>query len=70
MSSPSEIDQLQADAAYYHDRVALLRAKRYRWGLGTNARLQELERELERAEQRLRQARVRAGSRDGAASLV
>ena len=62
MSSGNEIDQLQAEAAYYRDRVALLRAKLYRWGLGTNPRLQELERELERAQQRLHEARVRAKS--------
>jgi hypothetical protein len=60
MSSHNEIDQLQADAAYCRDRVALLRAKLYRRGLGTNARLQELERELERARQRLRKARADA----------
>jgi len=58
VSSRNEIDQLQADADYYRDRVALLRAKLYRWGLGTNARLQELERQLERAQQRLRDARA------------
>ena len=52
--------QLQAEVDYYHDRVALLRAKRYRWGLGTNTELRELERELECAEQRLHDARVRA----------
>ena len=58
--SSNQIEQLQAEAVYYHDRVALLRAKLYRWGLGTNARLEELERELERAEHRLRDARLRA----------
>ena len=57
--STRQIEQLQAEVHYYRDRTALLRAKRYRWGLGTNARLQELERQLERAEQRLRDARVR-----------
>jgi hypothetical protein len=57
VSSQSEIEQLQAEADYFHDRVALLRAKLYRWGLGTNTRLQGLERELERAEKRLRDAR-------------
>ncbi len=56
----NEIELLQADARYYRDRVALLRAKLYRWGLGSNARLRELERELERAEQRLREERLRA----------
>lgn len=60
MSSNSEIDQLQAEAAYCRDRVALLRAKLYRWGLGTNPRLQELERALELAQRRLRAARAAA----------
>lgn len=60
--SSDEIEQLQADADYYHDRVALLRAKLYRWGLGSNAQLQDLEQELERAEQRLREERLRVGS--------
>jgi hypothetical protein len=59
MSRASEIDQLEADVVYYHDRIALLRAKLYRWGLGSNARLQGLERELERAERRLREERKR-----------
>lgn len=62
MSSGNQIDELQAEAAYYHDRVALLRAKLYRWGLATTPRLQELERELERAQQRVREARRRATS--------
>ena len=57
--SSNQIEQLQADADYYHDRVALLRAKLYRWGLGTNAQLQELERELELAQERLREERLR-----------
>ena len=54
VSSRNEIEQLQAEADYYRDRVALLRAKLYRWGVGTNARLQQLERELEGAQRRLR----------------
>jgi hypothetical protein len=58
--SRNEINQLQAEADYYRDRVALLRAKRYRWGLGSNARLQMLERELERAQNRVRDARQQA----------
>ena len=58
MSSHGELERLQAEADYYHDRVALLRAKLYRWGLGSNARLQALERELERAQRRLRDARL------------
>lgn len=58
--SSSQIEQLQADADYYQDRVALLRAKLYRWGLGTNAQLQELERELKLAQQRLSEEHLRA----------
>jgi hypothetical protein len=53
------IEQLQAEVRYYHDRVALLRAKLYRWGQGSTPRLQELERKLERAQQRLRDERSR-----------
>jgi hypothetical protein len=56
----SELEQLQANADYYHDRVALLRAKLYRWGLGSTPRLKALERELELANQRLRDARLDA----------
>jgi hypothetical protein len=60
--SSNRIEQLQADADYYHDRVALLRAKLYRWGLGTNAQLHELERELDLAQQRLHEECLRAKS--------
>jgi hypothetical protein len=51
------VELLEADARYCRERVSLLRAKLYGRGLGSTARLQELERELERAERRLRQAR-------------
>ena len=34
VKSSSEIERLQADVRYYHDRVALLRARLYRWGQG------------------------------------
>ena len=61
--SSYQIEQLQADADYYHDRAALLRAKLYRWGLGTNAQLQEFERELELARQRLREERLNTMTR-------
>ena len=44
MSSTREIELAQADVCYCHDRVALLRAKLYRWGLRPDARLRELER--------------------------
>ncbi|MBV9466236.1 MAG: hypothetical protein JO206_09515 [Solirubrobacterales bacterium] len=55
MSSSREIESLWAEVHYQRDRVALLRAKLYRWGLGPNARLRELERRLEGAERRLRE---------------
>ena len=58
MSSSGGIELLRADARDCHDQVALLRAKLYRWGLEPSARLQELERELTRAQERLRDATV------------
>jgi hypothetical protein len=58
VTSQAEIEQLQAEVDYYHDRVALLRAKRYRWGLASNARLQALEGALARARTHLRDARA------------
>jgi hypothetical protein len=58
MSSRDRTDELEAEVDYYRDRVALLRAKLYRQGIGTNARLQDLERSLEGAQGRLRRARA------------
>jgi hypothetical protein len=59
VTSDGERELLEADASYYRDRVALLRARLYRWGLAPTARLRELERSLERAEQRVREHRSR-----------
>ena len=59
MSDAGELELARAQAGYYKDRVALLRAKQYRWGLGTSPRLRLLERELERAERRLAEMRSR-----------
>ena len=56
MSSIGEIELFRADVRDCHDQVALLRAKLYRWGFGSTARLEELEQELELAEERLRNA--------------
>lgn len=57
MSARNDIEMLEADARYYRERVSLLRAKLYGRGLGSSSRLHELERGLERAEQRLRERR-------------
>lgn len=59
MSSTSQLELLQADVHYYHDRLSLLRAKLYRWGLGSSDRSRALERRLEAAERRLRDHRSR-----------
>jgi hypothetical protein len=58
LSSRSEIDQLQTDANYYRDRIALLRAKLYRWGMGPNEHMRQLEQRLERTERRLREEQM------------
>ena len=62
MSSAKDIELLEADARDYRDRVALLRAKLYRWGQGSNPELQKLERRLAGAERRLREQRSRPSS--------
>jgi hypothetical protein len=64
VSSERELEMARAEARYCRDRVALLRAKHYRWGLGSSPRLQELERELQRAEQRLTEVRARRPRRE------
>jgi hypothetical protein len=56
VSSIREIELFRTDVCDCHDQVALLRAKLYRWGLRSNARLQKLELDLECAEERLRDA--------------
>jgi hypothetical protein len=59
VSSSGELELARAEARYCQDRVALLRAKHYRWGIGSSPRLQQLERELERAERKLSEVRAR-----------
>jgi hypothetical protein len=59
VSSSGDIELFRADVRDCHDQVALLRAKLYRWGFGSNAQLQELERDLAHAEDRLRDATAR-----------
>ena len=69
MSSTRNVEHLLAEARYYKDRVALLRAKLYRWGVGSNARLKELEGELERAEQPPERRALTLGRRGQAVTL-
>ena len=57
MSSSSELELAEAEARYNRERVAVLRARLYRRGSGPNARLEQLERESERSERRLRELR-------------
>ena len=59
MSNSSDLELAEADARYNRERVALMRAKLYGSGSGPNGRLQELERESERSERRLRELRAR-----------
>ncbi len=61
MSAAKDIELLEEDARYYHDRVALLRAKLYRWGQRATPQLRDLERRLAKAEGRLRAKRGRTG---------
>jgi hypothetical protein len=60
MKPLQEIEEIHAEVNHYRDSVALLRARLYRRGIGTNQRLQELERKLDSARRRLRAARSRA----------
>jgi hypothetical protein len=71
VSSARELELLDANARYYRERIALLRAKQYGRGLGSSAQLQRLERELELAEQRLREAhQKRPAPRDSTTEVV
>lgn len=58
MSTLREIEVMQAEVNYYRDSVALLRARLYRRGGGVTPRLEELQRRLGSAEQRLHAARA------------
>lgn len=59
MSWRGEVEVARADLRDCRDRVALLRAKLYRWGLRPSPRLRELEGELQLAELRLRDVSTR-----------
>ena len=58
MTSLAQIEEIHAEVNHYRDSVALLRARLYRRGIGTNQRLEELQRRLESAQRRLREARA------------
>jgi outer membrane protein TolC len=58
MSSLRQIEAIQAEVNHYRDRVALLRVRLYRRGMGTTPRLEELQRRLASAQRRLRAART------------
>jgi hypothetical protein len=49
---------IQAEVNYYSDSVALLRARLYRRGVGTTPRLEDLQRRLDSARERLRAVRA------------
>lgn len=57
--SSDAFELARAEARYLRDQVALMRAKLYRGGLGSTPRLEQLERQLQRAEQRLSEVRSR-----------
>jgi hypothetical protein len=59
VSSRTEIDELQAEVDYHRNRVSLRRAKLYRLALAPDARLKAFERNLESAQRRLRNAKLR-----------
>ena len=56
--SPSELLQLEAEARYYRDRLALYRARMHTGRLADASRMRELERLSLSAETRLRTART------------
>lgn len=58
MSSPGQIEAIEAEFNYYKDSVALLRARLYRWGVGSTPRLKDLQRRRDSAERRLTAARI------------
>lgn len=58
MSSPREIAAIEAEATYYRNSVALMRARLYGRGQGTSPRFEELLHRLDSAQQRLRAARA------------
>ena len=59
-SAANGLEQLAAEARYHRQRYDLYRARMYALRPTTEARLRELQRSCESAEQRLAEARARA----------
>jgi hypothetical protein len=57
VSTPREIEAIEAEVTYYRDSVALARARMYRRGAASTPRFEELQRRLDSAQRRLRAAR-------------
>ena len=51
-----ELDQARAEARYHRERLALYKARRYGGRLGSQTRLNELQRSSDLADERLRRA--------------
>jgi len=66
VSTLQQIEAIEAEVNHYRDSVALLRARLYRRAVVTTPRLEELQRKLGSAEQRLRAARADRLSEHGA----
>jgi hypothetical protein len=60
VTAPDHLEQLRAEAAYRHQRLALYRAKVYGPRPTTAVRLRELEREYELAASRLERMTIDA----------
>ena len=58
MTSPRELEAIEAELTYLRDSVALQRARLYRRGESTSPRMKELERRYDSAQNRLRAART------------
>ena len=56
MSTPQEIEVIEAEVRYYKDSLALLRARLYRRGVSSTPRFEELQRRLDSAQRRLQAA--------------
>ena len=70
MTASDREESLEAEARYHRERLALYRARVYSGSFASPARLQELERISELAEQRLRHGRANDHSANSAEAEV